>query len=143
APGVLRGRRWRGSSRGAPSPARRSGQHPADAMIGVLMTFLAALLLGGSEGSSPDPVDPLAELRGLYYAAVQEEHAIDKALAEVERRRDGFGKKVPTRLAATVTAYEGAVVTLKAKHGFWPTARLRHLNDGLAILDAVIAEDPA
>jgi hypothetical protein len=33
-------------------------------------------------------------------------------------------------------------VTLRAKHGTWPPSRLRHLREGLSILDGAVAARP-
>jgi hypothetical protein len=45
-------------------------------------------------------------------------------------------------LAATLTAYEGALATLRAKHALWPPRKLQHLRAGLAVLDATIEAHP-
>jgi hypothetical protein len=84
----------------------------------------------------------LAQLRELYLASVRDEHAIAKGLAEVSRLRMRANAQPGTPFDATLTAYSGALVTLRAKHAFWPTQKLRYLRDGLAILDRTIAQHP-
>jgi hypothetical protein len=84
---------------------------------------------------------PLPEVRALYYAAVERAAAIQPAMDRVEALR---AEAAPASdLAAVLAAYEGAVVTLRAKHGSWPPSRLRHMRNGLATLDSVVATHPA
>jgi hypothetical protein len=72
---------------------------------------------------------------------VEESTAVDRGLAEVRSAIE----RVPAadaRLRMTLRAYEGALITLRAKHGSWPPRRLQHLQEGLAVLDAVVRADP-
>lgn len=85
---------------------------------------------------------PLARLRELYFAAVEDRVAIDAALEEVEVLRDAGLARPGSRRAAVLDAYVGAITTLRAKHGRWPPDRLRHLNDGLARLDRAVSDAP-
>ncbi|HET7232691.1 MAG TPA: hypothetical protein VFJ16_21955 [Longimicrobium sp.] len=84
----------------------------------------------------------LARLRELYLASVQNERDIARGLGEVERLRARADARPGTTLDATLTAYTGALVTLRAKHAFWPGQKLRYLRDGLAILDRTIEKHP-
>ena len=102
------------------------------------MIALALLLVLASGGPPPDP---LTQLRDEYAAAVDDPEAIERGLAEVAAlRRSQARGAAPTM--ATVTAYEGALITLRAKHAAWPPTKLRHLRAGLAILDGVVAHYP-
>jgi hypothetical protein len=85
--------------------------------------------------------DPLQTVRALYIAAVEREEALDSGLAEVRIAMGRAGED--RRLRSTLLAYEGALITLRAKHGSWPPRRLQHLQQGLAILDEVLRIDPA
>lgn len=88
---------------------------------------------------SPRP--GLSRLRSLYVVAVAEERAVEQGLAEVRALR-GSGAAAQPRPAVLLSAYEGALVTLRAKHGAWPPARLRHMRDGLRMLDAAVERAP-
>jgi hypothetical protein len=99
------------------------------------------LLLLSAAGPPPGPANGLERLRALYVAAVDDEAAIDGGLAEVEALRAGPGVPGPDA-AATLAAYEGALVTLRAKHATWPPARLRYLRRGFAVLDSVVEAHP-
>lgn len=90
----------------------------------------------------------LLQVREHYLEAVHEESAIERGLETVERARTSLYARVegmeggdPAEVAV-LNAYEGAFITLKAKHGLWPPARLRHLRDGLKILDQSVADAP-
>jgi hypothetical protein len=108
------------------------------ARIAITMLALIFAPPAGAQAHAP-PRSGLEEVRRLYLEAVSSEHAIARGLAEVERLR-------PTArdvaVGATLTAYSGAFTTLRAKHGIWPPDRLRHVRNGLAVLDSVIAAHP-
>jgi hypothetical protein len=93
-----------------------------------------------AQGSLPAPRTGLDQVRHLYYEAVQSERSIARGVAEVERQRGGT--RDPT-VRATLTAYAGAFILLRAKHGVWPPDRLRYTRQGLQVLDSLIAEHPA
>lgn len=104
-------------------------------------TLLALLLVLVSTPIAAQAGDPLPETRGLYYAAVERASAIDPAMERVEALR---AAALPGgEMEAVLAAYAGAVTTLRAKHGSWPPSRLRHMRNGLATLDSVVAEHPA
>ena len=88
-----------------------------------------------------DPA-PLDSLRALYYAAVQDEGAIRQGMQAVDALRRSGTAVAGGTLDGILLAYEGALITLRAKHGFWPHDRLRHLRDGLALLDRAVAVYP-
>lgn len=90
-----------------------------------------------------DPAPSLARLRSLYLLSVSDEAAIQRGLDEVERLRPAGGSPAAARLDATLDAYRGALVTLRAKHALWPPAKLRHLRRGLEQLDASVAAHPS
>ncbi len=84
----------------------------------------------------------LAPLREHYLASVRDEREIAKGLAEVQRLRETAHPQPGGALDATLTAYTGALVTLRAKHAFWPPQKLAHLRQGLAILDRTVERSP-
>jgi hypothetical protein len=89
-----------------------------------------------------EPGEGLMRLRELYLAAVSDRSAIDRGLAEVVSLRATPAARASVRLDATLSSYEGALVTLRAKHAVWPPRKLQHLRDGLAVLDSVVAAHP-
>jgi hypothetical protein len=102
--------------------------------------MLALLLAAAPFGARPDP---LSELRRDYLSAVSDQRAIGRGLDEVARLRAGNPPGAPAPLDATLAAYEGALITLRAKHASWPPAKLRHLRQGLGVLDSLVARYPA
>ncbi len=97
---------------------------------------------GAVEGPAPDTSWDLSRLRSLYLASVEDEGAIDRGLREVERLRAGLSASAPEHVGATLAAYRGALITLRAKHALWPPNKLRHLRRGLEVLDAGVAAHP-
>lgn len=106
--------------------------------LGALL--LAALLMSIPAAAQPPPTP--AEIQGVrqvYGEALSSERAIPRGLAEVERLR--LAARDP-HVEATLTAYSGAFTVLRAKHGIWPPDRVRHIRQGLAVLDSVVAANP-
>ena len=85
---------------------------------------------------------PLARLRELYYAAVEDREAIAAAMDEIAALRDAGMARTGSRRASVLDAYVGALTTLRAKHGRWPPDRLRNLHEGLDRLDRAVADAP-
>jgi hypothetical protein len=110
----------------------------------LLALAACAAMLPADVGAAPAPrgSDGLGEVRTLYLASVREEAAIPRALREIEAVRGRSRPAAGSTLAATLTAYEGALATLRAKHALWPPRKLQHLREGLAVLDATIAAHP-
>jgi hypothetical protein len=118
----------------------------AAALLAGFLLALSGLLATGTVSASPaEPMhdDELERLRHLYIQAVERSEAVAAGLEEVRRMRRSHPDSADSHSHLTFRAYEGALLTLRAKHGFWPPARLRHLREGLEILDDVIARDPA
>jgi hypothetical protein len=94
--------------------------------------------------SSPSPADSvdLAPLRDLYLASVRDGRAIERGLGEIERIRGHAHPEAGTALDATLAAYQGALVTLRAKHAAWPPQKLRFMREGLALLDRTVERHP-
>jgi hypothetical protein len=94
--------------------------------------------------SSPSPADSvdLAPLRDLYLASVRDGRAIERGLGEIERIRGHAHPGADTSLEATLAAYQGALVTLRAKHAAWPPQKLRYMRQGLALLDRTVERHP-
>jgi len=109
----------------APATARAESNRPA-----TVGTAAAA-----------DSVD-LAPLRELWLASVKDDRAVARALDEVERIRARAEPAAGSALGATLAAYEGALATLRARHAAWPPAKLRHLREGLAVLDRTVEAHP-
>ena len=102
---------------------------------GFLLLFLAL----PARAEAPDP---LVQVRHLYLAAVESEAAIPQGLLAIEQLRAAERAPAGSALDAVLTAYHGAFITLRAKHGSWPPARLRHLREGLVLMDQAVREQP-
>jgi len=134
---------------GAPCPA---GPRLSSA---ALVAVLAPLLLAAPRAASAAPLAQevavsvpgdervdLTALREMYLRSVAESRAIHEGLAEIERLRATGGVRRGSEVDATLTAYRGALITLRAKHAFWPVQKLQYLNQGLAVLDATVGAHP-
>lgn len=116
----------------------------AGALAVVLVLAVAALppRLPAAESGAVVAADPaLQRIREMYLAAVEDAEALAAAEREVERQLGATRAGSPR--AAVLTAYSGALRTLRAKHGRWPTARLRDLQQGLEVLDGVVGANPS
>jgi hypothetical protein len=82
----------------------------------------------------------LQRLRELYFDAVQSAEALETAEREIRAMR--ARNATAGEMDVLLTAYDGALRTLRAKHGRWPPARLRDLQDGLRTLDQVVEQHP-
>ncbi len=79
-------------------------------------------------------------IRSLYMNAVHSSAGIAPAETAIQSL---LAKSKPrSRDEALLTAYSGAVRTLRAKHGRWPRPRLRNLREGLSVLDRVAESHP-
>jgi hypothetical protein len=118
-------------------PARRRLRRAA-----LVVSLAAASVTAGARPAAAEPPDGFAPLRALYLAAVTDEAAIARGLDEVAIQRARLRPADGAHVEATLAAYEGALITLRAKHASWPPRKLQHLRQGLAVLDAVIAAHP-
>lgn len=111
----------------------------------LIQRFALPLLLAAVLSALPARAhgqDPLQRVRQLYLSAVQDESSIARGMRALREVRAAGGVRAGSGLDAALTAYDGALTTLRAKHGTWPPARLKHLRDGLAMMDTVVAAHP-
>jgi hypothetical protein len=108
----------------------------------VLVRVLLLLPLLASPLLAATPEGRLEAIRNLYLAAVDDSAAIDRALDEIGRVRSEGGLEKGSDMLVALRAYEGALITLRAKHGVWPPRRLGHLTAGLEILDEIVRDHP-
>lgn len=109
-------------------------------MVMAMLTVPIATTPAEAQAPNP-PRSGIEEVRRLYGEALRTESAIGRGLAEVERMRvSSAGRDATT--SATLSAYTGAFIVLRAKHGIWPPDRLRNVRTGLAVLDSVVAAHP-
>ncbi len=94
-------------------------------------------LAGCSAGAPGDAVE-LQRLRSLYILAISYEEELERAEVEAARLARTMDGPAP----ALVRSYQGALTVLRAKHGFWPVARMRDLRAGLAELDRQVGAHP-
>lgn len=93
------------------------------------------------ERAAGDSVD-LAALRETYLASVRDGRAIPRGMDEIEHIRARSRPEAGSALDATLSAYQGALVTLRAKHAAWPPQKLRYMREGLALLDRTVERSP-
>jgi hypothetical protein len=113
--------------------------------VELTLRFALPLLLAAVLSTLPARAhgqDPLQRVRQLYWSAIHDESAIARGMRALRDARAAGGVRAGSGLDAALTAYGGALATLRAKHGSWPPARLRHLREGLAVMDAVVAAHP-
>lgn len=108
--------------------------------VRVLLVGLASALLASP--ARAQVADALAGVRQLYLAGVRDEAAVPRGLRAIEDLRARGEAPPGSTLDVLLDAYRGAITTLRAKHGVWPPARLRHLRDGLALLDGAVVARP-
>jgi hypothetical protein len=102
---------------------------------------MSLLIASAAQAQAPAPSpDGIENVRRLYLEAVSSARAIPRGLAEVQRLR---AVTRDAHLQTTLAAYSGAFTVLRAKHEVWPPDRLRHVRTGLAVLDSVVAANPA
>jgi hypothetical protein len=109
-------------------------------LLGLAMLTVRLATPVGAQAPAP-PRSGIEEVRRLYGEAVRSERAIGQGLAEVERMRIAPAGR-DAAVSATLSAYTGAFIVLRAKHGLWPPDRLRNVRTGLAVLDSVVAAHP-
>jgi hypothetical protein len=108
----------------------------------MVMATLTVPFTTPAKAQAPNPPPSgIEEVRRLYGEAVRSEQAIGRGLGEVERMRIGPAGR-DASMSATLQAYTGAFIVLRAKHGIWPPDRLRNVRTGLAVLDSVVTAHP-
>ncbi len=101
-----------------------------------LIWFAAIFAPAAGNAQIPDALEPI---RHIYLEAVTHAPAIDRGLEVITALEPEAGSD---QGAALISAYRGALITLRAKHGSWPPTRLRHMLEGLAHLDAAVTAFP-
>jgi hypothetical protein len=102
---------------------------------------LAALDRCREPGPRVSPALLLQQLRSQYLLAVDSREALEPAqtllaaLARTSWASSPDGRPL-------VQGYRGALLALEARHGFWPSSRIRDLREGFRLLDAQIAAAP-
>ncbi len=109
---------------------RKAVAHAATTLLPSIIAIVLSVgaptgaFAAASPGHGSLDCPELAEIRSGYIRSVSDQ-------AQIGRTRDAIeGCSLPV-----VRAYDGALITLRAKHAFWPPSRLRYVREGLAILD--------
>jgi hypothetical protein len=84
----------------------------------------------------------LERIGTLYVVAVDAPSRIEDGLRAIDSTAVRFGAAGGAPLDARLRGYRGAFITLRAKHAFWPHHKLRHVREGLAVLDEAVAASP-
>jgi 15-cis-phytoene synthase len=137
-------------------------QAPEVGRLGRAVALTAALVLGASPLAAQAPPDlrtpgditravsvpgvMFREVRDrvgvLWLRAVEDPAAVAEGLDAVATLRGQLLPGSATRASLLLDAYEGAFLTLRAKHGGWPGARLRNLREGFERMDAAVWRAP-
>jgi hypothetical protein len=83
----------------------------------------------------------LQRLRSQYLLAVDSR----EAMAPAQEMLDALARTSwagTTEGRSVVQAYRGSLKSLDARHGFWPTRRIRDLREGFQLLDQQVAATP-
>lgn len=110
-------------------------------LVGI-SALVVGMLAGAGPVSATDSGDGLAPLRSVYLRAVCERPAVDHGLRMIDSLRTARPDDEGAWLNAVLTGYQGALITLRAKHALWPGTKLAHLREGLRIMDAVVRAHP-
>lgn len=87
------------------------------------------------------PALQLQRLRSQYLLAVDSQEALRPAQELVDAlARTPWATSTEGR--PLVVAYRGSLRALEARHGFWPTRRIRDLREGFQLLDQQVTETP-
>ena len=81
--------------------------------------------------------ETLEVARKQFYAAVEDKKQIEPTIKLFER----IGRIAP-KYAGRVQVYIGALVSLRAKHAFFPYTKLKWAKRGLAIMDRGLKKAP-
>ncbi len=114
---------------------------PSSSFAAVLWLFLLLVTAGVAPAAAHGP-ESWTEVREIYLEAVAEEPAIHQGLNLIDRLRAAEDFAAGSEEDVVLSAYEGALITLRAKHGFWPPSRLGHMRAGLEILDEAVGVHP-
>lgn len=79
----------------------------------------------------------LSEARISYYKSIKEEKFLEPSLKLFE-----LIKKESPNLSGVAETYIGSLIMLKGKYAFWPQTKLKHVEDGIKIMDAGLAKSP-
>jgi hypothetical protein len=104
-------------------------------MLLVVFTFIQSKSTARTYHGEPDEL--LRTARNLFYASVEDESSLNKALTAF-RRLAKFGGK----WKAKATTYIGALYALQGKHAFWPHKKLEYVNKGLDVMDRGLKMNP-
>ena len=94
----------------------------------VLVLALLPFQVGRAEAAECPTVE---HVRSQYFAAVEDEGVIQPARQLLDACEDPVFR-----------AYDGALLTLRAKHDPWPHRKLRFVREGLGVLDAQVQAAP-
>lgn len=125
--------RIRAERRTSPARGVKVVKHPVSTACVTLLIAAAVFVVSpartaGTAAACPD----ISEVRDGYLTAVESEEAVDGTLSAIE----GCDREL-------YQAYEAALVTLKAKHAFWPHKKLSYVRKGLDRLDGLVRAHPA
>lgn len=101
-----------------------------------IIILFALIIITNSLALDSDIDNKLEKARLLYYKSVEDRTKIDEAIELFQE----LGKEKD--LEAVALTYVGSLTALRAKHAFWPQAKLKFTNHGLKIMDEAINKAP-
>ena len=101
----------------------------------LVLILLFSLWFNGVANESVEEM--LEGARKQFYAAIEDEKQIEPTIELFKR----IGEEA-SKYAGRTQVYIGALVALKGKHAFFPHAKLKWANRGLAIMDSGLEKDP-
>ncbi|MCF8260094.1 MAG: hypothetical protein K9J12_04915 [Melioribacteraceae bacterium] len=101
----------------------------------ILFVFL---FTNSHAGSSEVPAPMLDEIRHLYYSSVEEEDYVEVFETFIN---NNFSNDLLAE-SPVLAAYNAAIISVKAKHAFWPLTKMNYLDTSMVALETVIQKAP-
>lgn len=101
----------------------------------MILGLFVLWLWTGSVPCEAVKTEPIECVRRYYLRGAEDEEAIAAGMAFLETQR----ARLPEALA---DAYQAALTILKARYAFWPQTKMRYLQEGLPVLDSLVAAHP-
>ena len=98
---------------------------------------IIAFLVYGESRETPEKEHEIKLLRSMYYQATEDKDVIPEGIKLLESL-----KIIYPYNKGLFEVYNGAFLTLKAKHAFWPHEKLNYAKKGLEIMDAGLKKSP-
>jgi len=108
----------------------------------LVVYLLQPILTGALEGQLPSSSEQhqiILELRYGFPPALEDPRKNEELILLIEEKYPGEIAGYP----ATIKAYYGSLLGLRAKHAFFPNRKLKYLMESLRLLDEAVKQDDA